>query len=195
MYCEKLNSICKHPKNDGAINNQTIKKLDIYIKEKTSYIERKHLNPIKFSIKMNVEQEAALKAFLLGTYCRLFQMLVYYNCSCGDQIQVFDLNKDFECSCGLILNPKKTEVRERLSLYFNLLEKPKNCFENSLNPVSQLDYVDHEELEKINFHIADVDNSLGQEESEKLVHISLKQNRIKIYDDFLAEGDGTLDVN
>ncbi|AQX56627.1 hypothetical protein [Priestia flexa] len=177
MYCDKLINIAQH--SDSAkynIDYEVIQKLDSFIKEKTTFRERENLNPVKFSIEMKIKQEISLMSFVLGTHCKLFKMRAYFNCSyCDEHLEIFDVNDKFECTCGKMITP--SEHRDKLFLYFKLLETPAVCSWEENTPTYQLDFFEKVNDGKGNFTLADLDNVAGKRYSNDL--ISLRNRRDK----------------
>lgn len=187
MYCNKLINIVHLAKDDiFDINEIVIKKLDIFIKEKTTIKERQKLNPYKFSIEMKITQEIALKTFITGAKNKLFDPLFYYSCDCGDQFEVLDVNKEKECTCGKNIIPKNE--RSRLYIYFKLLEQPTPCAWEEEKDTYPLDFLESEGFGTENFTLADVDRIVGSTLTKDL--ISIKQEREENYKNFLKGEDG-----
>ena len=172
MYCKKLDCILEHEKSsEYLIDSLIIRKLDIYLKEKVSLIERQRLSPLKFSRLMEVDQKTAVKTFVLGAKCNLFKPIAYFECSCGEGKFITSLTTPFECECEQIINP--TINRDKISVYFTLLLPPEKCFEIE-NQVYQADLA--QELFE-NFTIADLDDVVGTGTTDSI--FSLKDERTK----------------
>jgi DNA-directed RNA polymerase subunit RPC12/RpoP len=182
MYCDKLVNIVQHTDSSKyMIDRDIIIKLDKFIKQKTTKRERTKLNPLKFSIEMKVNQETSLMSFVIGSKIYLFQTRAYYDCYCGDHFELFHLNKEYECTCGKKIIP--LEVKNRIYLYFDLLEEPENCPWDVSQPESQLDFLKEGDLNFGNFTMAALDEIAGSGASENL--ISLEQKRTEMLKDFI----------
>ncbi|WP_214736932.1 hypothetical protein [Exiguobacterium sp. s162] len=169
MYCEKLNCILDNPKSSRfLIDSLTIYKLDSFLKEKVSLVERKRLNPSKFANLMNVEQKTALMTFVLGVECNLFKTLAYYDCDCGEGRFIFSMDP-FECDCGKIINPQ--ENRDKIFLYFELLLPLEYCSHENVG-LYPIDFIQENSMD---FTLAGVDEIVGEESADSM--LSLKDRR------------------
>ncbi len=189
MYCDKLTSIVQQFNEDViAVDEIVIKKLDIFIKERTTVRERRKLNPYKFSIEMNISQEISLRAFILGAKCRLFNPIFYYMCECGDQFEVININVKRQCTCRKEIIPDTD--KSRLYLYFKLLEDPIPCPWEEDKDIYPLDLLKGEGYGTENFTLADVDRLVGTRYTTDLISISIKDAREEYYKQFIEGEDG-----
>lgn len=178
MYCNKLMNIIKDPKSkEYNINEYIIKKLDKFLKEKTTKKEREKLNPIKFSIEMDVSEKTSIMLFVLGAKCDLFKIRMYFKCVCGNQFEIDNLKDTLYCSCDREITPNLQ--RERVFLYFTLLEKPMYCNWFNANSNYQIDYIEDAMLGKQQVSLADFDSIVGADEMDNLV--SQRDNKMKQY--------------
>lgn len=187
MYCDKLTSIAHQGKDDAFdINEAIIKKLDIFIKERTTTRERRNLNPYKFSLEMNVSQEISLKVFILGVKNKLFSPRFYYICECGDQFEVENVNTEKYCTCNRQIIPSND--KSRLYIYFKLLEEPTPCPWEEDEDIYPIDLLVAEGFGTENFTLADVDRLVGPTYTKDL--ISIKESREESYRQYLNGEDG-----
>ncbi|GEM_PF-4707840 len=171
MYCEKLLCIKENKKSPSfLIDDLVINKLDVFIKEKVTLIERERLSPSKFALLMNVDQNTAMMTFVIGTECRLFKALAYFTCECGENHFLESVKGNYECVCNKVVN--LSENRERIFLYFKLLLAPENCF-NEEEKIYHIDYIENDIIG--NFSLADMEERLGKETVDSI--LSLKELR------------------
>lgn len=170
MYCKKLMNIVQHEESPKYnINKLVINYLDLFIKNKTTIKEKDNLNPYKFSIEENIPQETAIMTFIIGVKYKLFALRFFYNCYCGEQFEVHDVYQEIQCTCEDNIIPN--ESRDRLFLYFKLLERPAPCIWEG-NPSSlPFDLLESMGVENENFTLADVDQLAGQETTNDLLSI------------------------
>lgn len=189
MYCDKLTNIVQSKESEKYfIEEPTIKKLDIFIKRKTTIREREKINPMKFSVKMNVEQETALMVFIIGTQLNLFKARKYYSCQCGEHFEFENTSQPVYClNCEEVVS--FYDDRNRISLYFSLLEIPAACCWDHKEDIYPLDYL---ESYNENFTLADLDEISEEGEYDNL--IGLKTNRESIMQEYL-QGDSTSEFN
>lgn len=168
MYCEKLKNIFQHEDSKNYdIDIIKIKKLDLFIKEKTTSLERDKINPIKFSIEMGVNERTSIMLFVIGTKCKLFDLRAYVNCSCGEQYEVHNLNEKIDCYCGNNIIP--AEERESVFLYFRLNCPPVDCDWLGIKEY-QVDYLDGDVLGKRLVSLAEVDGTIGTGKVDSLIN-------------------------
>lgn len=177
MYCDKLMNIVKHSlSTKHLIGKEKVQMLDLFIKEKTTLRERATLNPIRLTIESGLDQKSALMIFVVGTRCELFQMRAFYNCKCEEQFEIYSMSEITSCTCGRGIVPSNN--RERVFLYFNLLEKPTECemlYEEEA--IFQTDFINENELGNGNFTMADLDSISDKGEFDNLV--SQREQKMK----------------
>ncbi len=124
-YCQKLASIIKEPNIDGVEVRKLVEMLDIYIRTKTNLIMRKKLNPIAFANSNYIDESTAIKFMTICTKHELLSVRLFYNCSCDESIEIYNLVETTQCPnrCGNIPD----QDRDNVYVYFQLLEKPELC--------------------------------------------------------------------
>lgn len=160
MYCKKLQNIYKNKDSaKSLIDTRVIYKLDDYLKNHLTLRERQNINPANFSIEMNISYKTALMTFIIGARVGLFRIRSFYKCGeCGEQQELNTLNK-ISCECGKEGNYQ--DLKEQITLYFFLLEKPQPCNtdEDFKDP---LDLLEDTDIKNINeFSFADVEKVGG----------------------------------
>lgn len=181
MYCNKLMDIVQSEESEEYyIDKSTIKKLDIFIRKKTTQRERYKLNPMKFSAIMGIEQDTALMLFIIGIKVELFKIRKYYSCSCGEHFEIENISQPIYC-----YNCEKeifiSSDRDRIHLYFILVESPTLCSWNHQEKKYPLDYLE----EYKNFTLADLDESLGEDAGNAIIGLSnMRENKMN---EFLNE--------
>ena len=186
MYCDKLINIVQDEKSAYYhIDNFVIKKLDKFIKEKTTLWEKRNLNPMKFSIEMSVQQDTALMVFILGIKTGLFKSRIYYNCICDEHFEISSPEEQLNCPlCERSITPSLD--RGRVYLYFKLLENPVSCSWDQEQSLYPLDFLEEGYAE--NFTMADLDKITEEGEYDNL--IGLRTNRESEMQEYL-QGDST----
>ncbi|MEC2073198.1 hypothetical protein [Alkalihalophilus marmarensis] len=184
MYCKKLENIIRNPESDSfQITISTIKQFDYFVKNKLSSFELDNINPIKFSIEMKINYETSLMFFIIGSRESLFQLQAFYYCECGIQHKIENLEDELECECENTISP--AHQRDRVFLYFKLLENPTPCNSFSTNRESQLDYLKGEYLmEKQQLSLADLDTVIGVDSSNQIL---INQSREETFKRYLEE--------
>ena len=168
MYCNSLKCIFQHvDSRKYSIDMSVLKNLDFFIKNKTTTLERLRINPIKFSIEMNIPETTALMTFIIGMKCGLFRTRAYINCYCDEQYEVENLLETIECYCGRKLIPN--EIRDKVFLFFELIETPSDCECLEIKE-TQLDYLDGDCLGKRFVSLAELDSFIGKEKSNNLIN-------------------------
>ncbi|MFQ3544228.1 hypothetical protein Q7A53_09075 [Halobacillus rhizosphaerae] len=186
MYCEKLKDILNNDaKNE--LNETIVRKLDHHLKDSTTLLERKKLNPVSFSIHENVNPRKAYRLFLIGSKVGLFIPHALYRCECGDQ---FKVNKGYktkyycECSEKAIV---PAQDHYRIFLYFELVCSIEECF--NFDPT---DVVSEKEMEEIlgietsgkdPWSLGEINDELGDEDATDLLNqrVQKKLNYIDKY--------------
>lgn len=167
MYCKKLQNIYQHDDSPKyLIDELVINKLDYFIKNEVTLRERQNLNPIKFSNIMNVNYRTSLMTFIIGARVGLFQIRTFYKCfRCSEQKELLSLKK-IDCECGISGNYE--ELKEQITLYFNLLERPEPCNDKE-DFNNQLDILDKNDIESISeFSLSDVEKVGGSAVIEEI---------------------------
>lgn len=181
MYCDKLIDIVQLKESSKYnISRLVIHNLDKFIKEKTTLREREKLNPYKFSIEMNISQETAMMTFVYGVKCSLFFPRFYYNCYCGEQFEVVDINEEVQCTCEKRVTPNK--FRDRIYVYFRLLESPTICEWEKQKSLYPLDFMEEVGYDAENFTLADLEHLAGSTCANDLISF-----RNDMFERFLKE--------
>lgn len=182
MYCDKLMKIIQVDQSSVyEIDKILIKKLDFFIKKKTTLREREKLNPLRFSIEMAIKQKTALMVYILGTEVGLFKSRMYYKCTCGEHFEIKN-PKEVECCPTCYIEVAPNIDRSRIFLYFKLCEIPSNCDWNREELLYPLDFL--EANQKENFTVADLDRFTEKGRYDSV--IGLKDYREEIMDNYLA---------
>lgn len=152
MYCEKLLKV-KNNKDSSKflIDSLIIHKLDDYLKNYITLRERRNINPVKFAIEKQIQYKTAMMLFVIGSRESLFRMRLFFECNCGEHIELETTKDKIMCECGLI--GEYQELKDSIKLYFELLEKPVKC-EWDVDINGETDFLNE-------FDIAKYDNSFS----------------------------------
>lgn len=187
MYCDKLKSIYQSTESSKyGIDFDVVKKADFFIKQKTTMMERNKINPLKFSIEMDVNEETSLMLFVIGSRCGLFKTRAFINCICGDQFELRNLDDEIKCNCGSVIKPQLN--RDKIYLYFRLLEAPVSC-EWLDTRKYQVDYLDGDALGKKFVSLVQIDNIIGEKQADMLLINQRDEQYRKFMGEVLSEGD------
>lgn len=169
MYCKKLQGILS---SDIAINKGIdevlINKLDYYIKFHTTSSGRNNINPISFAMRMGIDDRLALYVFKAGTKLELFKVVLVFLDPLGEQHKIDNVEDTVTNDFGDEFRPE--EHKDRISLYFKLLELPEECGESTNEESYPIDVFLEGDYEKKSIAISEVEELIGEKDTKLLIH-------------------------
>ena len=182
MYCEKLQLI-KDDENSPKylIDDLAIYKLDVFLNYDVTLRERENINPVRLAIERNINYKTALMAFIIGSRKKLFQLRMFYECECDEKIELTSTSEIIKCDCGYIGNYKNS--KDKIKLYFRLLEKPVNCNGESVKN-GEADYLENSDIEQFDNSFSFVEK-VGGSDLVKVINeeclLSIREAQMKDY--------------
>lgn len=161
MYCEKLQLIkADESSSKYLIDDLTIYKLDAFLKNDVTLRERENINPVRLAIERNLVYETALMTFIIGSRKKLFKLRIFYECECGEKIELASTNELIECDCGYKSNYSSS--KDNIKLYFWLLEKPVICDSEPIKN-GEADYLGNSDIEQFDNSFSSVEKVGGSD--------------------------------
>ncbi|MBU3133404.1 metallophosphoesterase [Clostridium gasigenes] len=173
MYYKKLMDIVNS--KDGISNGidmKFIQNFDKCIKDETTERERLKLNPIKMSNEMNSSQRVIMNFFAIGAKIGLFKARAFYNCTCNQHFEIYNLEY-IECENDCDLD--KSKKRSSIYVYFQLLFDIEECSFEDYGDY-QVDYILEDDLGNFQGTLNEYDDIIGKEEANNL--LCCKENKV-----------------
>lgn len=168
MYCKKLqDTLSSDIAIDKGIDQVLINKLDYYIKFHTTSSGRKNINPISFAIKMGIDDKLALFLFKAGTKMDLFEVVLVFLDPLGEQHKISNINDTVINDFGNEFRPE--EYKDRVRLYFKLLDSPEDCEESTNEDSYPIDAFLEGDDEKKSLVISEVEGLIGEKDTNELI--------------------------
>lgn len=168
MYCKKLKDILSHKEAaTKGINEVLVKQLDHFIRVHTTHASRKNINPVSFARKLGVDYEKSLYLFKIAKEVNLFEIVLFFNDPSNEQHRITSINEVVNNEEGESFLP--AEYKDRINIYFKLVESPEICSETDYEDLSPVDIMLGEEEGKKSITINDAEGIIGEKDTDSLL--------------------------